>query len=53
MFINTGSRSTDIDTLECQFTDGFCNWLNQDEKWKLGDYSNINFGRPVHPASKG
>uniref|UniRef100_T1KBR3 MAM domain-containing protein n=1 Tax=Tetranychus urticae TaxID=32264 RepID=T1KBR3_TETUR len=49
----TCSISTDIDTLQCHFTDGFCNWLNQDEKWKLGDYTNVTFGRPVRPLVKG
>uniref|UniRef100_T1JQJ3 MAM domain-containing protein n=1 Tax=Tetranychus urticae TaxID=32264 RepID=T1JQJ3_TETUR len=52
-FIIKCSKSTDIQQLECQFTDGLCNWLNQDEKWKLGDYTNVTFGRPVRPTSKG
>ncbi|XP_053211229.1 MAM and LDL-receptor class A domain-containing protein 1-like, partial [Panonychus citri] len=45
--------ATGIKGLECQFTDGLCDWLNDTNSWLLGDYNDVSFGKPIEASLSG
>ncbi len=49
-----GGVLTNVQILECKFTDNFCQWEDQGwNGWVLGDYSLSGFGQPAKQIENG
>uniref|UniRef100_T1KQ46 MAM domain-containing protein n=1 Tax=Tetranychus urticae TaxID=32264 RepID=T1KQ46_TETUR len=49
--IFVGGLLTNVQILECKFTDNFCQW--EDQGWVLGNYSLPGFGQPAKQIDNG